>query len=77
MRSARHRADSALRSPSSVSSTGQISAANQPISRSSSARAGSRKPNSARIWARWYSIVLPDHGYCANSAGSTLTCEAT
>jgi len=52
--------------PSSVISTGQISAASHPVSRSSSARVGTRNPSADRTWARWYSMVLPDHSYSPN-----------
>jgi len=52
IRSARHRAHKAVLKPSSVISTGKISAASHPVSRSSSARVGSRNPSADRTWAR-------------------------
>ena len=45
----RQRASSAARSPSSVSTIGQISVASHSASASSSARVGSRNPSASRI----------------------------
>jgi hypothetical protein len=59
IRSLRHRANSAARTPSSVSTIGQISAASHSISSSSSARVDSRNPSAARICARCRSIDRP------------------
>jgi hypothetical protein len=56
----RQRASSALRSRSRDISIGQISAASQSASLSSSPTVGSLNPWNFRTCARWYSIVRPD-----------------
>jgi hypothetical protein len=66
-----------LADPSARRSLQQTCSASQAVSFSVSATVHSRNPRNARIWARWYSNVRPDHSYSPRSAAGIFTWRAT
>ncbi|MEY9950401.1 hypothetical protein ABH930_007225 [Kitasatospora sp. GAS204A] len=61
MNSSRHRFNSSSRTRSAFRSACATLPASQAVSFSASCTEHTRKPRCSRIWARWYSIVRPDH----------------